>query len=100
MLYNEIEFEWDEQKFTSNLNKHGIDLNEAVTIWGDLTSLELHDHLHSVEEERWIRIGFSNAGTLLVATYTERETRLRLISARKATQSEAKQYHERRIRLL
>jgi uncharacterized DUF497 family protein len=100
MLYNEIESEWDEQKSYSNLKKHGVEFEEAITIWIDPNALETHDRLHSIEEERWIKIGMSCSGMVITVVYTERENYVRPISARQATQHEAKQYYERRIRLL
>ena len=91
-----MEFEWDTVKAKRNLMKHGVQFSEAVTIWLDSNSLEIHDLYDSSSEERWIRIGLSRNAHVLVVVYTEmiEETLCRIISARKATRAEAKQYFE------
>jgi uncharacterized DUF497 family protein len=92
-----IEFEWSEFKSSMNLKKHGIEFGEAATIWMDGQSLEMPNTVHVVNEERWIRIGFSDQAKLLAVVYCETESPnfIRIISARKATRSETDTYAER-----
>ena len=90
-----VEFEWDPGKASSNEKKHGVDFLEAVTIFGDPLELTIPDPDHSHEEFRFISIGQSAAGRLLVVSYTERgEARIRLISARRATKREQQRYEQ------
>ncbi len=90
-------FEWDESKAEINYKKHGIRFSEAVSVWLDESSLEMQDLLHSDQEERWIRLGFSRKANLLVVVYCEKSEndQIRIISARIATKNESKQYHAR-----
>lgn len=87
-------FEWDEEKAKANLKKHGVDFDEATTVFMDPHSLTIHDPAHSTEEQRYIDIGTSDKGRVLVVVYTERGLRVRLISCRMATSSERKCYEE------
>ncbi len=86
-------FEWDENKAAENLKKHKVSFDEAKTVFGDPLSLTIHDPDHSLEEARFIDIGQSLQGKLLVVVYTERENKIRIISVRKATSAE-KEYYE------
>ncbi len=98
MLYNNLyEFEWDDVKASTNFIKHGIRFSEAVTIWSDNQALEIPDPDHSQNDERWVRIGFSNQAKVLVVIYSEKlyAEKIRVISARKATAQEQKQCHEK-----
>ncbi|MEZ4659663.1 MAG: BrnT family toxin [Caldilineaceae bacterium] len=88
----ELLFEWDEDKADANLRKHKIGFDEARSIFADLNSVTIFDPQHSVDEERFIDIGMSSSGRLLVVVYTERAERIRIISCRKATSAEEKQY--------
>ena len=87
-------FEWDRHKAEANLRKHGISFEEAQTVFTDPLSMTLPDPDHSEDEERFIDIGTSDNRRVLVVVYTERGQRIRLISARKATPVERKQYEE------
>ena len=87
-------FEWDPKKAKKNLEIHGISFDEASTAFGDTLSLAIYDPLHSDEEDRFVLIGNSYKNRLLVVVHTERTDRIRLISARKATKKERKQYEE------
>jgi hypothetical protein len=89
-----IEFEWDEDKATSNLAKHGVSFDEAKTVFGDPLAVTLNDPEHSFDEQRFIDVGLSEYGELLVVSYTERADKIRLISCRQATGAERKQYEE------
>ena len=90
-----LEFEWDSQKARDNLAKHGVSFEEATTVFGDKLSLTIADPLHSVAgEERFVTIGLSQQSRLLVVVHCERDARLRIISARKATRTERRTYEE------
>ena len=91
-----INFEWDENKNRINQNKHKISFDEAKTVFYDEEALVIDDPEHSEEEERFIILGLSNKTNLLVVChcYRQSDTVIRIISARKATTSEAKQYYE------
>ena len=93
---NEIIFEWDENKNVINKKKHGISFEEAKTVFYDVEALLIDDPEHSQEEERFIILGFSSLANLLVVChcYRESESVIRIISARKATQNEEKQYEK------
>ena len=83
-----LSFEWDTQKANINQEKHGISFEEACTVFADPLSLTIHDPLHSEYEDRFIIIGFSHKNRLLVVIHTERGDKIRIISARNATQKE------------
>jgi len=91
MQYN---FEWDEFKAQLNIKKHGISFDEAKTVFNDENSITIDDPYHSSEEERYINIGRSENGNILIVIYTERGDNLRIISARKATTAEKKEYEQ------
>ena len=87
-----MEFEWDEQKAGVNLQKHHIDFRDAVLVFFD--SNRLDDEDYSTSEERYRTIGLVR-GRVLFVVYTWREERIRIISARKATQHERQKYYAR-----
>ncbi|VAW43412.1 hypothetical protein MNBD_CHLOROFLEXI01-2850 [hydrothermal vent metagenome] len=87
-----LRFEWDEIKAESNIKKHGISFKEAVTVFGDPHSITIFDVAHSDEEDRFVDMGLSANGRILIVTYTERDTHIRIISCRKAMPIEWKQY--------
>ncbi len=87
-------FEWDPNKARRNLEIHGVSFDEASTAFKDTLSLTIHDPLHSDEEDRFILIGNSYKNRLLVIVHLEVENKIRIISARKATKKERKQYEE------
>jgi hypothetical protein len=87
-------FEWDPNKAKENIETHGISFDEGSTAFGDTLSLAIYDPLHSEEEDRFILIGNSHRNRLLVIVHTERAENIRIISARKATKKERKQYEE------
>jgi uncharacterized DUF497 family protein len=87
-------FEWDSIKATKNIKSHGVSFDEASTSFKDTLSLTIFDPLHSDEEDRQILIGNSYKNRLLVVVHTERGDKIRIISARKATKNEKKQYEE------
>ena len=85
-------FEWDAEKGLGNLEKHGVSFEEAASAFADPLSSTIADPEHSVGEERWILLGLSFTGRLVVVAHTERRDIIRLISARLATRSERRQY--------
>ena len=89
-------FEWDEQKAEHNLRKHGVDFQEATTVFWDTLSLMIADPAHCQGEERYLLIGVSAAERLLVVAYTERGSNIRIISCRHATRLERQVYEEQR----
>ena len=88
------EFEWDDEKASSNIKKHDVSFEEGATIFNDPLIATIPDPDHSKAEERYVSIGISVQGRLLVVIHTEREERIRLISCRKATSSERKFYEK------
>ena len=86
------EFEWDDEKATSNLKKHGVSFEEGTTIFNDPKIATIFDPDHSEDEERFVSIGISVIRRILTVIHTYRKERTRLISARKATKAEKKNY--------
>jgi uncharacterized protein len=90
-----VHFEWDPDKEVRNLEKHGVSFHEAKTVFDDDFFVAFSDPDHSIGERRYLIMGRSEQGRLLVVAYTERsERRIRLISAREATRRERKVYEE------
>jgi uncharacterized protein len=87
-----MEFEWDPTKAKANLKKHGVSFLEASTAFGDPLELTISDLFHSNDEIRFLSLGKSTGGRLLVVSYTERGSAIRIISAREATARERRQY--------
>ena len=85
-----MEIDWDGKKAISNLKKHGIDFADAVSVLADERAITINDDYPN--EERFITIGVDSYSRILVVVYTWRETRIRIISARKATAKEIRQY--------
>lgn len=85
-------FEWDQKKAASNARKHGVEFDEASTVFGDPLALLMPDPDHAVGEERYLLLGMSIQRRLLVVAFAERPPRTRLISARKATRKERRRY--------
>ena len=90
-----MEFEWDPEKALVNAKKHGVEFGEAMAVFGDPLELVIADPDHSGGERRFLSIGQSSAGRLIVVAYTERGGRTRLINAREATSKERKQYESK-----
>jgi len=87
-----MRFEWDREKAKKNLRKHRVSFDEAVTVFYDPLSATFNDPDHSIDEERFITIGYSSHGRLLVVSHTERGKTVRIISARPATAHERKRH--------
>lgn len=93
----EINFEWDQKKNEANITKHKISFEEAKTVFWDEKAAIAHDPDHSEDEDRYITIGFSANGRLLLICFCERDggNTIRIISARKLTRREMKQFNQR-----
>lgn len=87
-------FEWDPHKEAQNHRKHGVSFREAATVFSDLLALTFHDPDHSIAELRFITLGMSNAGRILIVAHADRGDNIRIISARKTTARERKRYEE------
>ncbi len=85
-----MEFEWDSKKAISNLKKHGVDFADAVAVLEDERAITIPDDYN--DEERFITIGMDSFGHILMVVYVWRKIQIRIISARKATTKEIKQY--------
>jgi uncharacterized DUF497 family protein len=90
-----LRFSWNSEKARRNVRKHGVSFEEAATVFGDRLSLTVHDEAHSSpEEDRFISVGLSHSGRLLVVVHCQRGRTMRIISARQATRAERKAYEE------
>ncbi len=89
-------FEWDPKKAQQNFLKHSVTFEEARTAFRDEMSITISDPLHSEDEERFILLGYSEKNRLIVVVHTERQNQIRIISARRASKKERKQYEERK----
>jgi uncharacterized DUF497 family protein len=87
-----VRFEWDARKAARNLQVHGVSFDEAASTWLFDAIAEHFDGAHSGDEERWVRVGISKRGRLLVVSLTRRRGTIRLISARRATKRERHGY--------
>ncbi len=87
-------FTWDPRKASANIKKHGVDVREAATVLDDPLSTTFPDDTHSDSERRFVSIGRSATGRVLVVIHTEVGDVIRLISARGATRREQKFYEE------
>jgi uncharacterized DUF497 family protein len=95
----DYEFDWDDNKAAINLVKHGVDFREAMTVILDPLAMTVFDTEHSQDEERWISVGLSSEGALLLLVHTFTATGpstalVRIISARAATHNERQQYEQ------
>lgn len=90
----DLEVTWSEEKHAHNLSVHNVSFPEAATVFLDPLSATIDDPDHSYSERRFLTIGASSAHQLLVVSFTERNSRIRLISARPATRRERKDYEE------
>ena len=93
-----MQFEWDREKAITNLRKHGVSFEEAVTVFYDSLAATFPDPDHSVNELRLITFGYSAQDRLLVVSHAERADSLRIISARVASARERKRYETQNSR--
>jgi uncharacterized DUF497 family protein len=89
-----MQFDWDEQKARSNLRKHRISFDEAKTVFDDPLYVDFYDPDHSLDEHRYIIIGESERGRLLIVAYTAHADGIRIINARRVTETERQAYEE------
>ena len=92
-------FDWDPAKEAKNIRKHKVAFRQAATVFRDPNQLSIYDEEHSESEDRWVTIGIGSDGTLLVVVHAFKQAGedlygIRIISARKATSREARQYRE------
>lgn len=88
-------FEWNEKKAEDNFRKHGVSFDEAKTVFNDPFSITIYDPDHSSDEQRYVDIGLSSKGRLIVVSYSERDKRIRIISSREATRKEQREYENK-----
>ena len=89
-----MEFEWNPQKAAANLAKHAVSFEDAATVFGDPLGRIMADPRHSAEEQRLVLLGLSQSKHLLAVMYVNRGETLRIISARRATRRERRDYEE------
>ena len=92
-----FEFQWDAAKAAANVRKHGVTFSEASTAFSDPLSATIEDELHSGEEQRYVLFGMSERGRLLAVMHTECDEVIRIISARKATRAEQREYEDEEL---
>jgi hypothetical protein len=96
----QIEFDWDPHKAVGNLAKHGVRFEEAMTVFRDPLARSTLDTDHDADEERWVTLGQASTGNLVLVVHTWTEidrdrSAVRIISARRPTRNEARQYREK-----
>jgi uncharacterized DUF497 family protein len=89
-----MDFEWDDSKAEANERKHGVSFAEAATVFGDPLAVTFFDPDHSDEEDRFLSIGMSADGRVIILSHTDRDDRIRIISARQASRSEREGYED------
>ena len=89
-----MQFEWDPAKAAANLKRHRVSFHEAATVLDDPLSTTFPDEAHSETEARFVTLGVSRQGTILVVAHTERNDAIRVISARRATRRERDFYEQ------
>ena len=87
-------FDWNEEKANRNRRNHKVSFEEAKTVFNDPLSVTIGDPGHSIQENRYLDIGRSSRGRVLVVVYTEKEKVIRIISSRLATRKEREEYEE------
>ena len=90
-----MKFEWDDEKNRANIAKHGISFPTATKVFDDPYYIELYDAEHSIDEDRYIALGYVE--NVLFVVFTERKDAIRLISARIATEDERSYYYDRTV---
>ncbi len=89
-----LRIEWSPRKNRVNVLKHGVDFEEAKTVFEDPLQLTVSDPDHSAIEKRYVTIGISDRNRLLIMAHTIEDDRIRIITARRPTRSERKDYEE------
>ena len=94
-----LTFEFDPNKAASNLVKHGVSFQQAMTVFGDPFAQTFPDEMHSEDEERWITLGVSSGQQLLFVSHREEGNVIRIIGARNAEPAERYEYEEHKSSL-
>ncbi|MFM8309625.1 MAG: BrnT family toxin [Microcystis aeruginosa] len=89
-----MQFDWDKNQAEPNLSKQPVSFEEAKTVFDDPLYVDFYDPEHSEDEDRYLLVGQSNRGRLLIVSYTERGNLIRLISAREVTKTERETYEQ------
>ena len=89
-----LEFSWNPSKAAANLEKHGVRFEDASTAFADPLSITVPDPAHSDDEQRYVMVGRSIEGKLLVVVHSERKDSIRIISAREASRRERREYEQ------
>jgi uncharacterized DUF497 family protein len=89
-----VKFDWDPKKAALNARTHGVSFEEAASVFGDPLAGTIPDPLHSTDEPRFVTIGMTPGQRLIVVVHTDREERIRIISARPATRAEKRKHEE------
>ena len=89
-----MQFEWDPEKDKQNQTKHGVSFDEGATVFGDPFGITINDPDHSADEYRLLTTGHSNRQRLVIVAHTDRNERIRIISAREVTTAERRIYEE------
>lgn len=89
-----MDFEWNESKAARNLRDHGVSFEEATTVFGDPLAITYPDPEHSDEEDRFLTFGLTSDGRFIVVSHTDRNDKIRPISAREMTRKERRDYEQ------
>lgn len=89
-----MQFEWNPEKAVINLKKHGVSFSEAATVFSDPLAITYDDPAHSITEQRFITVGNSTQNKLIVLSHTDRNNKIRIISARKVMPKERRFYEQ------
>jgi uncharacterized protein len=95
-ILTDMEFEWDFRKAEANLAKHGISFSEAATVFGDPLAITYFDPDHSITEDRYLTFGATTSGRYVAVVHTDRDGKVRLVSARPMTSRERIHYGRQR----
>lgn len=93
-IHNGYPYEWDLEKARQNLHKHSVSFEMACEVFDDRDILSVRNYTENYEEERWQHPGRVRGCTLLLVVSTDRDNRIRIISARKAVSKEIKRYEQ------
>jgi uncharacterized DUF497 family protein len=88
------DIEWDPVKDRANRARHGVSFEVSATVFNDTLEIKIPDPEHSLSENRFYSIGCSEDGKLLVVVYTQRDGKIRIISARRPTRTERRSYED------
>lgn len=89
-----VEYTWNPVKARANLGKHQVGFTEAATVFEDPLGITVYDPDHSVDEERYLTVGASARGRLLIVAHAAEDDAIRIISARQLTRAERRDYED------